>query len=200
MNRPRIKVALAWIAGLLVGVGPAMMPVSVRFPSMHERLHVEMQADRAFATRIVRLACVAAVMLGVIWWLAGRSIPDQHLAHPARAAGWVLMPSILIVSLRWPGLRYALLVPSLSVTVGLLSICVHELPLGGAARVGWPLTTAGILLGDVLGMWFWFRWLPVPPSLVEPFSPGRWALIAVHAGLITSGVLLVFLVALGVIP
>jgi hypothetical protein len=152
-----------------------------------------------FAMRVVRLTWVAAVALGVIWWLARIVIPDQPFAHHMLAAGWLLMPSILATSLRWPILRYALVIPSSLTTVGLLVICLSALPPAGAARVGWLLTTGGILLGGVLGIWFWFRWLPVPPSLSEPFSAGRWAFIGVHVGLIAGGMLLLLLVAGGLI-
>jgi hypothetical protein len=47
-----------------------------------------------------------------------------------------------------------------------------------------------------LGAWFWFRWLPVPRSLHNPFAPGRWVLIGVHVGMIIVGIGLVGLSAL----
>jgi hypothetical protein len=158
-----------------------------------------MRADPVFATRIVRLAWTAAVALGVIWWLARTMIPAQPLALHMLAAAWFLMPSVLTISLRWPLLRYALAIPSSLATLGLLLICLYAPHPVEAARVGWLLTTAGVLLGGMLGMWFWFRWLPVPPGLVEPFSVGRWVLIGVHAGLIAGGVVLLILAASGLI-
>jgi len=161
---------------------------------MREPTHVEMQADPAFRERIVRLAWVAAVALGTIYWLARRAAPALPLAHGMLFAGWPLMPFILTVSLRWPILRYALVLPSSLTLTGLLMICV-EAPLDSTARLAWLLTTAGVLLGAILGMWFWYRWLPVPSSLAEPFSTGRWLLIGVHVGLIVSGVLTLLLTA-----
>jgi hypothetical protein len=52
------------------------------------------------------------------------------------------------------------------------------------------LVTAGVLLGGVLGLWFWYRLLPVPAALDDPFSRGRWTLIAVHVSLIVVGLVL----------
>ena len=49
---------------------------------------------------------------------------------------------------------------------------------------------AGILLGSVLGLWFWYRVLPVPAALDDPFSPGRWTLIGIHIALIVLGLML----------
>jgi hypothetical protein len=50
--------------------------------------------------------------------------------------------------------------------------------------------TAGVLFGGVLGIWFWMRLLPVPPALDDPFSRGRWAMIAIHIALIVAGLAL----------
>jgi hypothetical protein len=50
--------------------------------------------------------------------------------------------------------------------------------------------TAGILLGSLLGLWFWYRLLPVPASLDDPFSPGRWTLVTAHIALIVVGLAL----------
>ena len=52
------------------------------------------------------------------------------------------------------------------------------------------LVTAGILLGSVLGLWFWYRLLPVPSALDDPFSPGRWTLIGIHIAMIVLGLML----------
>lgn len=49
------------------------------------------------------------------------------------------------------------------------------------------MTTAGVLMGGVLGLWFWFRLVPVPRFLDDPFSPGRWALVTAHIILIVAG-------------
>jgi hypothetical protein len=46
---------------------------------------------------------------------------------------------------------------------------------------------AGVGLGGTLGLWLWYRVLPAPGALDDPLSPGRWALIAVHIGLVVVG-------------
>ena len=102
------------------------------------------------------------------------------------------MPVLLMLSLRWPWARYGLALPSTLVGGGLVAICLTALPPDwGAARVGWLMTTAGVLMGGVLGLWFWFRLAPVPRFLDDPFGPGRWALVAVHIGLIVVGLALI---------
>jgi hypothetical protein len=101
------------------------------------------------------------------------------------------MPTLLVASLRRPLVRYALVVPSTLVGLGLLAICAVALPEDGVAAAGWVLTTAGIVLGGVLGIWFWFRLLPVPAALDDPFSPGRWALVMTHVALVVAGLILV---------
>jgi hypothetical protein len=49
---------------------------------------------------------------------------------------------------------------------------------------------AGIGLGGVMGLWLWYRLLPVPAALAHPFSPARWLLITVHVSLIVVGMAL----------
>ena len=107
------------------------------------------------------------------------------------------MPAILWFSLRRPRLRYGLALPSALVTAALLVICATALPADAFAQAGWLLLTAGILVGGLLGFWFWFRWLPVPASLHEPFAPGRWLLVAIHVALVVVGLLLAGLAAVG---
>ena len=152
---------------------------------------VEMEADPAFARRVVRLAVTSALVLPVIWLLSATTLRPQPLVGAGLAAGWLLMPSILGLSLRWPRLRYALVVPSSFVSVALLAICLTALPDDNVASAGWLLMTGGVLFGGVLGIWFWFRWMPVPAGLTDPFSAGRWALIVVHVSLIVAGLVLV---------
>lgn len=151
---------------------------------------VELSADRSFGGRIRRLAATAVVALGVMTGLAALTLDVPGAVVASLAAGWVLMPLILVGSLGEPRLRYALVVPSSLIGVPLLAICALWLPSQPAAAAGWLLVTGGILLGSGLGLWFWYRILPVPRALDDPFAPGRWALIGVHVGLIVLGLAL----------
>ncbi len=159
---------------------------------------IELTGDPAFARRAVRLAATSAVALALIWWLAQATLHLDPLIDRALGGGWLLMPSILTLSLRWPRLRYALAVPSALIGAGLVAICATSLPGNNLLRIGWLLITGGVLLGGILGLWFWFRWMPVPPRLSDPFSPGRWALIAVHVCLVVAGLVLLGLSVLDV--
>jgi hypothetical protein len=154
-----------------------------------------MTADPVFAQRIVRLAITSGLVLPLIWFLAATTLDTHLVIRASLGGGWILMPSILGLSLKSPRLRYGLIVPSALVSVALLGICGTALPEDKLASLGWLLVTGGILFGGVLGMWFWFRWAPVPSALVEPFSRGRWALIGVHISLIVAGLVLVGLAA-----
>ena len=154
---------------------------------------VEMRADPLFAGRIRRLAGTSVVALGLIWLFATLKLDAHPVIGAALAGGWVSMPVILWLSLRQPTLRYGLAVPAALVTLALLAICATALPVDPVERAGWLLLTAWILVGGILGFWFWFRWFPVPAVLHEPFAPGRWLLIGIHVGLITVGLLLVSL-------
>lgn len=154
------------------------------------RIPVELSTDARFARRIKRLALTSVVALGLIWWLAVTTLATPPLAGVALAAGWVLMPTVLLASLTRPRLRYALVVPATLVGVALLGVSVWWLPTHPLAAAGWLLITVGISLGGVLGLWFWFRLLPVPAALDDPFSGGRLALIGLHVGLIVTGIAL----------
>jgi hypothetical protein len=151
---------------------------------------VEMSDDPRFARRVRRLALVASVALGVIWALAVSTLAASPLVEISLAAGWILMPTVLAASLALPALRYALVVPATLVSGGLLAICAWWLPAAPIPATGWVLMTAGIALGGLLGLWFWFRLLPVPDALHDPFAPGRIMLIKAHVGLIVVGGLL----------
>jgi hypothetical protein len=157
---------------------------------------VELTADPAFARRIIRLGFTSSIALGLVWLLATVTLDAYTGVGASLALGWLMMPSILFLSLRRPQLRYALAIPSALVGVPLLIICASNLPEGQIARTGWLLLTAGILSGGVLGVWFWFRWLPVPGWLHAPFSPSRWALVGLHVGLVVFGLVLVGVTAL----
>jgi hypothetical protein len=151
---------------------------------------VEMTADRRFARRVKRLGWTSLVALGIIWLLAVATLSAPPVLLVSLAAGWVLMPAVLFTSLAWPRLRLALPVPASLVGIALLAISAFWLPSQPLAAVGWLLIITGVALGGVLGLWFWFRLVPVPASLDDPYAEGRWALIAVHVGLIVVGVAL----------
>ncbi len=158
---------------------------------------IELSSDRRFAGRVRRLAATAVVALGIIWALAATTLDAPPLVGMALAGGWLLMPSILIASLTWPAARYALVVPASLVGLALLSISWTWLPDDPIAAAGWVMVTAGILLGGWMGLWLWYRLLPVPRQLDDPFSPARLSLIGVHVALIVIGILLAALPLLG---
>lgn len=157
---------------------------------------IEMTADPAFARRIRRMLVVSIVALGAIRSLAARTLDAPPLVDGALLAGWISMPVLLGWSLRNPWMRYLLALPSTLVGAGLIGICLTALPNDGLPRAGWLSITVGVLLGGALGAWFWYRWLPVPRSLDDPFAPGRWALISLHVTAIAAGLLLVALAQL----
>ena len=154
------------------------------------RLPVELSADRAFARRVRRLALVSLVALGAIWGLAVATLETPPLVDGALLAGWALMPAILLASLSRPLLRIGLALPATLVTLGLLAIVVGWLPPSPWAAAGWALMLLGIALGGGMGLWLWYRLLPVPVALDHPFSAGRWLLITAHVGLIVLGMAL----------
>ncbi len=157
---------------------------------------IELTSDPEFARRVIRLALTSSIALGLVWLLAILTLDLHPGVSASLALGWISMPSILLLSLPRPRLRYALAIPSALVAVPLLIICATKLPDDAIARTGWLLLTAGILSGGVLGIWFWFRWLPVPASLHAPFSAGRWSLIGLHVALVVSGLVLISVSAL----
>ncbi|MET1231640.1 MAG: hypothetical protein ABWY52_02170 [Candidatus Limnocylindrales bacterium] len=160
---------------------------------IHEALHrpipVELTDDRRIRRRVKRLAAVSAVALGLIWALAAATLDAPLAVDVALLAGWLLMPTILLASLRDARLRYGLMAPSVLVSFALLAIVLGWSP-GGVAGVGWLMMLLGILLGGAMGLWFWFRVLPVPHVLDAPDAPGRWILIAVHVALVVVGLAL----------
>ncbi len=156
-------------------------------PAIPRAVPVELSANRQMARRVTRLGYVSSVALGLIWSLAVVTLGAPLWVDGALAAGWVLMPTILFASLVRPRLRYGLVLPGTLVGVGLLAICAWWLPAEPMAAAGWLSITAGILLGSMLGLWFWYRLLPVPARLDDPYSPGRWGLIGLHVALIAVG-------------
>ena len=153
---------------------------------------VEMTRHSHFGIRVIRLAATSVVALGLIWGFQFATLQTPAFVGISLAAGWALMPVLLVASLRWPVARYGLALPSTLVGAGLIAICLMALPLDWwPAKLGWLLTTAGVLMGGILGLWFWFRLAPVPRFLNDPFGPGRWALVAVHIALIVAGLVLI---------
>jgi hypothetical protein len=152
-----------------------------------------MTADPRFTARVKRLVAVSAVALGLISLLVAMVTTDSGWYRTAlAAAGWVLMPTLLGYSIRHPRWRYLLSVPTAAVSAALVLVATDAAD-SGWATAGWWLMTGGVLTGGLLGAWFWYRWLPVPRRFDDPFSPGRWALVAAHTGVIVAGWLLVFL-------
>ena len=85
-------------------------------------------------------------------------------------------------------LRYALLMPASAVSVGLIGMTLMA---PDSTDVGWLLITLGIVVGGTLGAWFWFRWLPVPRALNDPYGAPRVALVGLHTGLVLIGAAMV---------
>ena len=152
---------------------------------------VEFTDDQRVVGRVKRLALVSAVMLGLIWVLAVGTLESPYVVGGALFAGWILMPVTLVASLSNQTARYWLVLPSMLVSLGLLLVVLGWTPAEPEAAAGWLLMTAGVLLGGGMGLWLWFRVLPVPARLDDPTSPGRWALIGVHVALVVAGALLV---------
>jgi hypothetical protein len=149
---------------------------------------IELTTDPFFAHRVRRLVWISSIALGVIALLAIRSdAPGWSIVM--LVAGWVLMPMILALSLRRPKVRYGLVIPASLVTLGLLGPVTVSI---GASLVGWVMILVGILVGATLGMWFWYRWLPVPHGFNDPYGARRMVLIGAHIGLVLFGVAVVF--------
>jgi hypothetical protein len=152
------------------------------------RAGVELTDDRWFAHRVRRLVVVSAAALGIITLLAVRS-DGPTWSVVLLVGGWALMPVILATSLRNPQVRFGLVLPASLVTVGLLGMLVSAT---GAELLGWAVMAAGILLGGTLGMWFWYRWVPVPARFNDPYGPARMTLVAIHIALVLIGAAIVF--------
>jgi len=159
--------------------------------ALHRPIPVELTDDRRVTARVKRLAVVSAIALGAIALLAATSTTAPPPVLAALTAGWMLMPLALVASLWRVSVRYGLVVPSTLVGLGLVAISVGWLPADPTAAAGWLLMTTGVLLGGALGLWFWFRVVPVPATLDDPVASGRWALIALHVTLVVAGLVLV---------
>ena len=114
---------------------------------------IELTDDRRIRGRVVRLAVVSLVALGLVAGLAAATLDAPPAILAGLALGWVLVPAVLAWSLRELRARYLLVVPSSLVTLGLLSICIEWMPASAMAAAGWLLMTIGVALGGVLGLW-----------------------------------------------
>lgn len=161
-----------------------------------DRHPVEMTTDPGFTARIRRLIGVSIVALGSITLLVFVVADAGWLPTALLISAWVLMPALLAYSLSKPVWRYLLALPAVAASVALLLVAIESTG-PSWAWAGWWMMTIGVLSGGSLGTWFWYRWLPVPRPLDEPFSRGRWVLVSIHAGLIATGWLLVFFAELG---
>lgn len=150
----------------------------------------EMSLDPRFGRRLRRLIGVSLVALGLVTTLALAKAQAEGLTIVLLASGWALMPTLLYFGLKRPRWRYLLTLPAALVAAGLLRVNVIVTE-PAVAVIGWWLITVGVIVGAGLGGWFWYRWLPVPTSLEDPFSTGRWTLIAIHIGLIAAGTAMV---------
>jgi hypothetical protein len=137
-----------------------------------------------------RLGAVSLVAPGLIWWLAATRLVVPQPLLLALIAGWWLMPTTLFASIPYPSIRPLLIAPATLITVPVLVIVAWWSPVQPVAQAGWLLIATGLLLGGVLGGWFWFRWLPVPRVFDHPFAPARWGMIVIHVALICAGLLL----------
>ena len=149
-----------------------------------QRAAVELTDDPAFTGRVRRLVLVSLVALGVITALAVRDHAATWVVL-LMVIGWALMPSLLFLSIRSPGLRYGLLVPGTAFPLGVLGMAVAA---SGAESIGWWLIATGLTLGGAQGIWFWFRWMPVPHQLDDPFGRSRLTMIVVHVALLLVGI------------
>jgi hypothetical protein len=151
-----------------------------------------MSTDPGFARRLRRLIAISAVALGLIFLLAYTTTDAGWIAYGLLIGGWLSMPLLLAVGSTRPLWRYLLVIPASLMTAGLVIVAL-ESGSSAVARLGWWTMTAGLLVGGTLGAWFWYRWAPVPRRLDQPFAAGRWVLIALHAGLVVVGGILVML-------
>jgi hypothetical protein len=150
----------------------------------------ELTSDLRFSGRVRRLVAVSSIMLGVITLLAALSPESTPLSIGLLVSGWILMPTLLDASVTRPRLRYLLALPAMLVTVGLIIVALG-MDAWSAATAGWWLLTIGVLFGGGLGSWFWYRWMPVPEQLDDPFAPRRIALIVTHIALVVVGMALI---------
>jgi hypothetical protein len=148
---------------------------------------VELTSDPRIRARVARLAVVSVVALALVLSLAIATLDTWPMVVVALALGWATMPTILAWSYRRPGARYLLVVPASLVSLALVAVCLVTPVASVPAAIGWAAMTSGVLLGGLLGIWFWYRLLPVPRALDDPLGRGRWELIALHVALVVVG-------------
>ncbi len=144
----------------------------------------------AMRRRIIRLAAVSAVALGLVWWLAVERTAAPAAATGALLAGWLLMPAVLVASLAVPVATRLLVVPSTLVTLPVAAIVAVPWSPDGMAHAAWAAIAVGVLLGGLFGLWLWLGAFPRPEPLRDPRSPVRWAMIVVHVVPIVFGLAL----------
>ena len=154
----------------------------------------ELTGDPAFARRVVRLTAVSAVALGLMSLLWRSSTEAPRVLDALLVAGWVTMPLLLAASLHRPRLRIALTAPALLVAAPVTAAALGAPGVDTPAQVGWGVVAVGLWLGMALGGWLWYRLLPVPAPLDNPFSRARWVLIAGHVSAIVCGLAIVLAV------
>jgi hypothetical protein len=152
--------------------------------AMGTREGIELTTNPWMTRRVHRLIFVSSVALGVITGLAV-SNDGPTWAVLAIAFAWFAMPTALWASVDRPVLRYLLVVPALSASVGLIGMAIAT---SGVVTAGWLIVLIGISTGGMLGMWFWYRFLPVPYSLDDPYGTPRLSLLAIHIALVLIGI------------
>ena len=147
-------------------------------------LHAPDPSYQLLRGRVQRLAAVSSVALGLLWWFS-LDADGGRVATPALAAGWILMPAVLLLSLGVPRLKYALALPASLVSFATVLLAAATFP-----SAGWLLVSTGIAMGGLMGAWFWFGWAPIPGPLSKHDGRPRTLLVAVHVLLVVSGLAL----------
>ncbi len=144
---------------------------------------VELTVDRSFTRRVRRLVWISLIALGAITWLAFQNGAPAWV-RALMITGWLLMPTLLALSIGNPKLRYGLLVPGAAFCVAVIGMALDS---RGTQSVGWWIIAAGLTVGGSAGLWFWMRWLPVPRPFDDPYGVARLAVIGVHVALVLAG-------------
>lgn len=137
---------------------------------------------RMVRRRVIRLAIVSAVALGLVFALA---IDDGATGAllVLLAAGWLSMPTMLALVAAAPRMRATLAVPATLTSLGVFGMAFRNSP-----SAGWAMLAAGIALGGVIGAWLWLGWAPSPAKLrIETRSWPRLFLMSAHVGLVVCG-------------